>query len=144
MYKWTLFILLTAVIGITACNSEPSGSPLSVEDAWARPTAVVGGNSVVYLRLINAGNEADVLLGIDSPLAVAEVHQTVMKGDDIMGMEPVDSVEVPAKGEVIFKPGGLHIMLIGLEQPLPIEDTLLLTLRFERAGEMEVEIAVQE
>lgn len=139
-----LVIFLTAVIGATACTSEPSGSPLSVEDAWARPTAVVGGNSAVYLRLINAGSEADILLAVDSPLAVAEVHQTVMKANDVMGMEPVGSVEIPAKDEVIFKPSGLHIMLIGLEQPLVVGDLLPLTLHFEHGDSMVLEITVQE
>ncbi len=142
--KWILFILLTAAIGVTGCNNKPSGAPLSIKDAWARPTAIVGGNSAVYFRLVNTGNEADSLLSVDVPLAAAEVHQTVMKANDIMGMEHVASVEIPAKGEVAFEQGGLHIMLIGLEKPLSVGDMLLLTLHFEHAGEVEVEIAVRE
>jgi hypothetical protein len=145
MRRLIVFIVLTAVLGLAACSGGISEPRLSVEDAWARPPAADGGNGAVYFRLVNTGNEADTLLGVDSPLATAEVHQTVMKEDGVMGMEPVDNVEVPAKGEVEFKQGGLHVMLIGIEQPLAAGDQVPLTLRFEHAGEMKVEeVVVQE
>lgn len=144
MRRWILFVFLTAVLGLAACSSNPPEPRLSVEDAWARPPATDGGNGAVYFRLVNNGNEADTLLSVDSPLATAEVHQTVMKENDVMGMEPVDSVEIPAKGEVEFKQGGLHVMLIGLEQSLAAGDTVPLTLRFDHAGEMKVDVSVRE
>jgi copper(I)-binding protein len=144
MQRWIVFTLLTAVLGLAACSSGPTGPRLSVEDAWARPPAADGGNGAIYFRLVNAGNEADILLGVDSPLATAEVHQTIMKENDVMGMEPVESVEIPAKREVAFKQGGMHIMLIGLKQPLAVGDIIPLTLRFEHGGEMNLEVAVQE
>lgn len=103
MRSWMIVALITAVLGLTACNSGPIGPRLSVKDGWVRPPAAAGGNGAVYFRLINDGNEADVLVGVDSPLATAEVHQTVMKVTGVMGMEPVDSVEIPAKGEAVFK-----------------------------------------
>jgi hypothetical protein len=53
-------------------------------------------------------------------------------------------VEISAKGEVAFKQGGLHVMLIGLEQPLAAGDIVPLTLRFEHMGEMKVEVEVRE
>ncbi len=144
MRKWILFIFLTAVFGLAACSNNSSGPRLSVEDAWVRLPATEGGNGAAYFRLVNNGNEADTLLSVDSPLATAEIHQTVMKENDVMGMEPVDSVRIPAKGEVEFKQGGLHIMLISLKQPLATGDTIPLTLQFERAGELKVELPAQE
>jgi copper(I)-binding protein len=61
-----------------------------------------------------------------------------------MGMDPVDSVEIPAKGEVEFKQGDLHVMLIGVKRSLAAGDQLPLTLRFENVGEMKVEVAVRD
>ncbi len=144
MRKWIVVILVTAVLSLAACNSEPSGPRLAVEDAWARPPATAGGNGAVYFRLINSGDQADTLLGIDSPLAAAEIHQTVLKENDVMGMERVPSVAIPAQGEVVFEQGGLHVMLIGLERPLAVGDLVPLTLQFERAGKMKVEVEARE
>ncbi|MFQ5435056.1 MAG: copper chaperone PCu(A)C [Anaerolineae bacterium] len=144
MHRWIVFVFLTAVLSLAACTSNPSGPRLSVEDAWVRPPATEGGNGAIYFRLVNNGNEADTLLSVDSPLATAEVHQTVTKENGVMGMEPAGSVEIPAKGEVEFKQGGMHVMLIGLEQPLAAGDTVPLTLRFDHAGELKVEVSVRE
>lgn len=57
---------------------------------------------------------------------------------------PVSDVEIPAGRSVIFEPGGLHVMLIGLVRPLAVGDGLSITLRFEQAGEILVEAEVRE
>lgn len=103
-----------------------------------------GGNGVIYFRLVNEGSEADKLLNVSSSVATAEMHQTVAKENGTMGMEPLDAVDVPARGEVEFKQGGMHIMLIGVTEPMSIGDTILFTLRFEHAGDMQITAEVRQ
>jgi copper(I)-binding protein len=60
-----------------------------------------------------------------------------------MRMREVDAIPVPARGAVTLRPGGLHLMLIGLTRPLAAGETVPVTLRFERAGEVQATLAVQ-
>jgi hypothetical protein len=62
----------------------------------------------------------------------------------MMTMKPVESIELPANTEVVLKPGGLHIMLIDLVEPLKVGSSFELTLRFEKAGTMTVSVPVRE
>jgi copper(I)-binding protein len=144
MLRSLILTLLIAAMSLTACGVGPSQAQIKVEDAWARPAPLAGGNGAVYLRLVNTGGEADQLLGGSSPLAQAvEVHKTTMS-QDVMKMEPIPSLAVPAGGQVELKPGGFHIMLIGLKQPLAAGSRLPLTLRFEKSGDLQLEIQVRE
>jgi copper(I)-binding protein len=67
----------------------------------------------------------------------------VERDGEVMRMREVAAIPVPARGSVTLQPGGLHLMLIGLTAPLVVGDTIPVTLRFERAGEMRVMLAVQ-
>jgi copper(I)-binding protein len=115
-----------------------------VEDAWARPVPAAGGNGAVFFRLVNTGNEADQLLGGESPVAGSvEVHKTTME-EGVMRMEHIPGLELPAKGEILLEPGGYHVMLIGVNTSLAIGDTLPITLRFGKSGEIQIEVQVRE
>ena len=135
--------LITA-LGLAACTAGSSGPQISVEDAWARPVPAAGGNGAVFMRLVNAGDEADQLVGGESPVAgTVEVHKTTME-EGVMKMEHIPGLEVPPKGEVLLKPGDYHVMLIDVGKPLVPGDTLPITLRFEKSGEMEMDVEVRE
>ena len=67
-----------------------------------------------------------------------------MDSSGVMSMQPQQSVEIPASDTVEFKPGGLHVMLINLNQDLALGNTILLTLKFEKAGEITLEVPVEE
>lgn len=120
--------------------------PVSVTDAWARPAMQMSGMSTaaVYLTLHNSGAEDDRLVGASTDAAeTVELHQSSMEGG-VMRMEPVDGIDVPAGETVRLEPGGLHLMLIGLTRDLAAGDHLTITLQFERAGEIEVDVEVRE
>ncbi len=107
-----------------------------IEQPWARP-GVAGGNSAVYLTLVNPGEHDEHLLGASSPAAtVVEIHETMVMPGDVVHMQPVEAVEVPAGGRVEFQPGGLHLMMTGLTRTLEAADQVELTLLFEEAGEI--------
>jgi copper(I)-binding protein len=135
--------LITALV-LSACGTISTGPQISVEDAWARPVPAAGGNGTVYFRLVNTGNEADQLLGGESPVAGSvEVHKTTME-EGVMRMEHIPGLEMPPKGEVLLKPGGYHVMLIDVDQSLAPGDTLPITLRFEKTAEIKIDVEVRE
>jgi copper(I)-binding protein len=102
-----------------------------------------GATSAVYLTLDNAGPQADALVSASSEVArTTELHEVKQDGG-VMKMRPVEKIPVPAGGKVDLKPGGYHVMLIGLTRDLKPGDTVPVTLRFERGGEMRVEAAVK-
>jgi copper(I)-binding protein len=140
-------IIATALITflvISGCGAGSAGPQFRVEDAWTRPVPAAGGNGAVFMRLVNAGNEADQLVGGESPLASAvEVHKTTME-EGVMRMEHIPGLEVPPKGEVLLKPGGYHVMLIDVDRSLAPGDILPITLRFEKTAEIEIDVEVRE
>lgn len=144
MRSGIIILLLSTALILAACGSGSAGPQIAVEDAWARPAPAAGGNTAVYARLVNTGREADQLTGGKSSLATAvEVHKTTM-AEGVMKMEPISRLEIPAKGEVQLQPGGLHVMVIDLNMPLSPGDTIPITLRFEKSGEIELEVEVRE
>ncbi len=136
------FVLACTVLTLllAACGAAGSGE-LQVNDVWARP-GLAGGNSAIFFVVINPG-EADLLLSASSQAAEAvELHQTIMQ-DGNMQMVHQMNVPVPT-GETVFKPGGLHVMLIGLKGDLKAGDTFPVTLVFEKAGEKTLTVTVRD
>lgn len=133
-------ILLVLTIALVGCSSKS----LTVKDLWARQ-ATAGENGGAYFTIDNPTNQADTLLGVSSPAAqTSEMHMTMVGSDGVMSMTPQESVPVPAKGTTEFKPGGLHVMMINLQRDLNAGDTVSLTLKFEKAGEITVNGTVRE
>jgi copper(I)-binding protein len=124
--------------GETGMNEDT----IHVADAWARsPSDDVG---AVYLTAHNGAETTDRLIAVSTPAAGrAEIHETVMK-DGQMQMSPVEAVEIGPDQEVVFEPGGYHVMLFDLTAPLEVGDTIDVTLTFENAGDIQVEALVKE
>ena len=115
---------------------------LSIAHPWARASAGPARNGAAFLVIENAG-AADRLIAVSGEVSErAELHSHMMEGD-VMKMRRVEAVEVPANGTAALQPGGLHIMLIGLKQPLQEGERFPLTLTFKAAGEIVVEVAVE-
>lgn len=114
---------------------------LQVQGAWARP-GFAGGNSAIYLTLLNGGDSDDRLIGVETAIArAAEIHESEMK-DNIMHMHPVAGVAIPAGGRAELAPGGLHVMLVDLQQALADGDTIEVTLTFEQAPPQQLEVPI--
>jgi periplasmic copper chaperone A len=126
-----------------AAAHDVTAGPLTVQHPWARATAGAAKVGALYLTVRNEGAEADRLLGVSTEAAErCELHLSSTDGGT-MTMRMVEAVEVPAAGSATFAPQGAHIMLIGLRRPLKKGDRFAATLRFEKAGEVAVEVAVQ-
>jgi copper(I)-binding protein len=140
MFK-TYFVVLSFVLAFVLAACGAGSGELQVNDAWARP-GLAGGNSAVFFVIDNPGAD-DLLLSADSDVAKAvELHRTIMQ-DETMQMVQQMNVPVPT-GETVFKPGDLHVMLIGLESDLQPGNTFTVTLDFATAGEMPLEVTVRE
>jgi copper(I)-binding protein len=118
---------------------------LTIDHPWARPTLPSIGNAAVYMDIRNSGSEPDRLLGAKTNLtATVEVHGTTEENGVMKMRRAENGVEVPASGSVKFQPGGFHIMLVGVKEPLKEGSRHPLTLMFQKAGEVTVDIAVEK
>lgn len=135
-------ILLLATLFVSACGS--SSGELTVQDAWAR-SARIGGNGAAYFIIDNKTATNDTLLSVSSEIAAAtEIHMSMGDDNGVMSMQMQKSIPVPARSQVEFKPGGLHVMFVSLTRILQIGDTIIITLNFENAGAIVIEVPVQE
>jgi periplasmic copper chaperone A len=166
--------LASMALLVAACGSDdgstadattttaPPAPEIVVTDAWARTSPAVASAGAVYLNIANEGDVDDTLVGAEVDPAVAavvELHETVeaMEGptDDsmttttgmgggMMSMQPVDEIPVPAGDEVALEPGGYHIMLLDLAEPLESGTTITVTLTFAESGTIEVAADVRD
>lgn len=132
------------VIAAPASAHDFTAGDIRVEHPWARATIGKAKNGAVYMTLVNTGSTPDRLLGAASPVAErAGAHAHTMEGN-VMKMHPVQAIEVAPGSPTVLKPGGLHIMLFGLAAPLKAGETFPLTLSFERAGALAIEVLVEQ
>ena len=133
-----VFAILAAFLA--ACAAAGSGE-LQVNGVWARP-GLAGGNGAIFFVIDNPG-AADLLLSASSDVADAvELHKTVMQNGN---MQMVQQMNVPVlTGETVFKPGDLHVMLIGLKNDLKAGDTFTVTLDFQTAGARTLTVTVKD
>ena len=119
-------------------------SEIAISGAWARPTIGEGRATAAYMTIENAGSADDVLVSAKSPQAArVEIHETKMTDDGVMTMRPLASgLTVPAGGAASLKPGGAHMMVMGLEGKLTEGGVLPLTLEFKNAGAIDVSVPV--
>jgi periplasmic copper chaperone A len=140
MKRRGFFSLLAVVLALAPVWSQAQDRPQFL-DVWARATVPGQDMGGAFLRIVG-GRSDDRLLGASSPLAMAvELHSMRMEGD-VMRMRAVESIAVPAGKTVALSPGGFHLMLMGLNEPLKAGMRLPLTLHFEKAGDVPVEAQV--
>jgi copper(I)-binding protein len=133
----------TLLASAAAMAQEYRAGAIRIDKPWARPTVSGQGAGGGFMTLDNSKGGTDRLLAARSPAAErVELHSMAMEGD-VMRMRQIDAIELPAGQTVALQPGGLHFMLMGLKQPLTLGARVPLTLRFEKAGEVSVEIAIE-
>lgn len=122
--------------------SEPTGS-VTIDNAWARESTPQG-VSAVYMVMILVADDIDRFKRARSSAADAvEIHETRIEGG-IASMHRIDSLDIEPDTPVVFEPGGLHLMLIGLKHSLKTGDSVPLVLEFARAGTLTLEVPVGE
>jgi copper(I)-binding protein len=136
----TLLTLLTLVFSIA--SNAASEHTLHVGHVWARATPPGASVGAAYFVLHNAGHEHDRLLAIESTVArTAQMHTSELTGE-MMKMKRLDGVDVDSGKSVEFAPGGHHVMLVGLHGPLTEGDSFTMTLSFDKAGPVTVDVKI--
>jgi copper(I)-binding protein len=123
----------------------PEPGKLAVVDVRARPAPLEGGNGAAFLTVLN-GLDAPVRLlsAAGDVAATIELHETI-NVDGVMKMEPhPEGFEIAASDVLVLQPGGKHVMLLGLVQPLAPGDSFDLTLNFEGSDPITVTVPVME
>jgi len=144
IFKQSLLLAVLLSPALFAQAHDYSVGELQIEHPWSREMPPSAPSAAAYFVVHNQGAEADRLLGVQTPVAgTAELHQ-VTHADGLMKMQQVSSVEIPAGGAATFAPMGYHVMLFNLKQSLRDGERFPLTLTFEKAGAVEVEVAVQK
>lgn len=116
---------------------------VKVTKPWARASAKMARAGAAYMTLENTAEMPDKLLSASTPVAAkAELH-THLKDGAVMRMREVQSIEVGPKATVRLQPGGLHVMLMNLKNPLEKGTNFPLTLVFEKAGAVTVDVTVE-
>jgi periplasmic copper chaperone A len=121
------------------------GGRIVVTDAMARPAPLEGGAGGAFMTIRNETGQADRLSSAASPAAQSvELHETV-DDNGVMRMVPQpDGWEVAPGERLALKPGGKHIMLLGLIRPLKAGDIIEVTLNFDKAGPVMIQVPVKE
>ena len=142
MPKSLVLLSLLAALGAHAKDVQDARSATPVvQGAWVR-SAVAGQQGTGAFMRITAAHPT-TLVGIVTPIAgVAEVHEMRMDRD-VMRMRPVERLELPAGRTIEFKPGGYHLMLMDLKQPLKPGTSIPLTLLFRDAAGAESKLQLQ-
>ncbi|MCR9123060.1 MAG: copper chaperone PCu(A)C [Phyllobacteriaceae bacterium] len=141
-------LILTAAAALlatgTALAHDYSVGDLVIDHPVARATPANAPVSGGYMTIRNNGEEADRLVAGTADFAgKVEIHEMVMDGDVMKMREIEGGIEIPAGGEVVLKPGGLHVMFMQLEQQLEEGAELPATLTFEKAGDVTVTFNVE-
>ncbi len=136
-------MLRAALLAFCLSAAPAVAQDIAVEDPYAITPVPGAPTGAAYMLIRNQGSTPDRLVGVRSPVADAvELHQHEEQ-DGIMRMRPVEGgLELPAGGELLLGRGGAHVMFMGLTDPLENGELVPVTLIFERAGEIEVEVPV--
>ncbi|MBR0659991.1 copper chaperone PCu(A)C [Roseomonas oryzicola] len=133
---------VAAVAALPAAAHDYTAGDIAIGHPWSR-AAGANATGAGFLTLRNTGTQPDRLVSASASVARAVELHTHVRDGDVMRMRPVDAIPVAPGQTVELRPGGFHIMLIGLKEPLVQGTRVPLTLRFERAGEVRVELAVE-
>lgn len=150
MFSKLYSIFLAAGFGAAIVAASPvlaheyKVGELSIGHPFARSTPPGAVTAGAYLSIANNGKTGDKLLRAVTPAAgLAELHSMSMDGS-VMRMRPVSAIDLPPGTTVKLAPGGLHVMMQDLKRPLKKGDRVPLTLSFERAGDVKVELSVED
>jgi periplasmic copper chaperone A len=142
-FRLWMVVLFVVALFLVACGSPGTGG-ITISGAWARP-GLSGANGAVYFIIENSAEQADALLSAEASVSqLVQLHQSMMDSSGTLSMHEQERVEVPGKDQIAFQPGGLHVMLVNLNQDLNPGDRFNLTLNFLSAGAVPVDVEVRE
>jgi copper(I)-binding protein len=135
--------VICGLAGLAWAEPMATVGTIAVHDAWVRASLGQTGTSAAYMTLEASGDQGDRLVAAATPAAAgAELHTHVVE-EGVARMRPVAGIEIAPGAPTVLAPGGVHIMLVGLRDRLVEGDTLSLSLTFEHAGSIELEVPIR-
>lgn len=129
----SLALLLPLARGPAHAQTSSEKS-IALEHPWARATPAGAMTGAAYLTLVNNGNSADSLVRASTPVADEVQFHSVTEENGVSRMREMPTVELRPDAKVTFSPGGMHIMMVGLKEPLKEGQSFPMTITFEKAG----------
>ncbi|MEO8062795.1 MAG: TonB-dependent receptor [Pseudomonadota bacterium] len=143
LHRFLALLAAGIIVSPAGAHSFETGH-LVIGHPWSPPIAAGRPVGVAYLSITNNGDSADTLTGASSPLAASvQMHQTTLS-EGMARMRPLAELTIASRKTVKIEPGGIHLMLVGLNGPLLAGTTFPLTLVFRNAGSITVQINVEE
>lgn len=140
----TALLVGSTLFSIQSMAHDYTTGDLHIQHPWSRALPPVAPTGAAYMVIENRGDASDTLTGAVTPVAeYTELHEHVHQGE-LMKMQRIDEVVIAPGEQVEFSPGGHHVMLFELKEPLVAGNKYPMTLTFERAGEVEVEVYVSK
>ena len=139
----TLFASLVALLPMTALAHDYTVNDLMVMHPVAKETTATARTSAGYFTVTNNGDTADSLIGVEADFPRVMMHTTVVQ-DGVASMMHTDAVILEPGQTVTFEPGGLHIMFMGLSEPMTEGEEIPATLIFENAGRLDIVFNVEK
>jgi periplasmic copper chaperone A len=138
------FMAALIVAASTAACAQATKTSIVVEDPYARATPAGALSGAVYMTLDNKTDAADRLIGASSNVATqVQIHEMSMANGVMQMRQLANGLPIAAGESVVLKPGGYHVMLIGLRQRLTAGESFPLTLTFEKAGNISVAVPIK-
>lgn len=114
---------------------------LVIQGAYMKPMVAGQTNSAAYLKISNTGTDDKFVSAISTRAAMIQLHFMGMQGD-VMKMNEVAAIDLPAGKTVELKPGSYHLMVMGVKTPFKEGENVKIKLKFEKAGELEMDFPV--
>ena len=136
-------LLVASVLSAVSFAQDAKVGTITIGHPWARATPGAVKNSAAFMMFDNKG-AADKLIGVSGEIAKEIQIHSMISESGVMKMREIKSLDIPANGMAELKPGGFHVMLIGLKDGLKEGEKFPLKLKFENAGEVTVQVTAEK
>jgi copper(I)-binding protein len=139
-------LIIIAISSFLMLSSSLSAGQIMISNAYARSSGALAKAGAAYMRIMNHSDESDRLIGVQSDIAKkTELHSHLENDNGVMKMVRLDEgIKIGPMKNHSLAPGGEHIMFMGLKEPFENGKIILITLLFEKAGEVVIEIIVDK
>ncbi len=140
-----VLFFLFVVAGCGSSQGRRTSVGIKVEDPWIREPPAGADTAALYMKIINKGDVSEYLVSVETNISEKnKIHRTHVTSDGISHMEAISKLEIPPSRELVLKPGGIHVMLLGLKKEIKSGDEAEVILTFENLGDILVKVPVKK
>jgi copper(I)-binding protein len=137
--------IVAGILFVVSALGAFGAESIIISDPWVRAVPSVSSVTAVYMVIENRGDEDDKLIGVDTSASeYSEIHSTIIDENNVASMLKVHSQPIPSGESLELKPGGSHIMLRELNNPLKVGEQVEIDLLFEKSGTITIQAEVRE